>query len=123
MKKIIIDESKYSFNAATRQVKFTDFIDLKDLLLITNIADNTIIYNFACSGFGGTLTERILTLEYDTTSMSNDDILQVVMYAETDEADSITHSYLLDAQKDRVVLKAIYEEQKLTNELLKLILS
>jgi hypothetical protein len=123
MKKVIIDESKYSFDANAKQIVFTDFIDLKDLLLITNIADNTIIYNFACSGFGGTLTEKILALEYDTRGMSNDDILQVVMYAETDEADDITHSYLVDAQKDRVVLKAIYEEQKLTNELLKLILS
>lgn len=76
MKKLV---SNYKFNAATKQITLSDYtsIDLESLLLITNVTDNIIIYNFASTGKGGTISGNILTLQYDTTSMSNSDDLQI----------------------------------------------
>jgi hypothetical protein len=76
MKKLV---SNYSFNAAAKQITLSDYtsIDLESLLLITNVSNNTIIYNFAGQGKGATISGNVLTLDYDTTSMSNTDDLQV----------------------------------------------
>lgn len=67
----------YSFNALNRTITFTNTIDLKGLLLITNILRNTIIYNFANPIFGGILLGNVLTLNYNTSSMQNSDELQI----------------------------------------------
>lgn len=71
--------NNYTFNAAARTVTFTDYasISLAGLLLITNVTDNKIIYNFAKSASGGTVSNNVLTLNYNTTSMSNTDSLQI----------------------------------------------
>jgi len=76
MKKLV---SNYSFNAATKQITLSDYtsVDLESLLLITNVANNTIIYNFAGQGKGATVSGNVLTLDFDTTSMSNSDSLQI----------------------------------------------
>jgi hypothetical protein len=76
MKKLV---SNYSFNAATKQITLSDYtsVDLESLLLITNVATNTIIYNFAGQGKGATVSGNVLTLDFDTTSMSNSDSLQI----------------------------------------------
>jgi hypothetical protein len=76
MKKLV---SNYSFNAAAKQITLSDYtsVDLESLLLITNVANNTIIYNFAGQGKGATISGNVLTLDYDTTSMSNSDSLQI----------------------------------------------
>jgi hypothetical protein len=76
MKKLV---SNYSFNAAAKQVTLADYtaIDLESLLLITNVTTNTIIYNFAGQGKGATVSGNVLTLDFDTTSMSNSDSLQI----------------------------------------------
>lgn len=71
----------YSFNAASKQITFntTDVIGLENLLLITNVTNNTIIYNFADSTKGGTISNNVLTLTYNTTGMSSTDILQIFL--------------------------------------------
>jgi hypothetical protein len=76
MKKLV---SNYSFNAASKQITLPDYttLDLESLLLITNVTTNTIIYNFAGQGKGATISNNILTLDFDTTSMSNLDQLQI----------------------------------------------
>lgn len=77
MKKLI---KNYSFNAATRQITLLDYttLDLNSLLVITNVTDNISIYNFALADFSGTtVSGNIITLAYNTTSMSNTDILQI----------------------------------------------
>lgn len=67
----------YSFNAAAKSITFNDFpsVDLNQVLVITNVTDNIIIYNFAA--LGGSITNNVLTLNYNTTSMSNSDELQI----------------------------------------------
>lgn len=76
MKKLI---SNYTFDAASRTISFTDYtsIDLEGILLITNVTDNQIIYNFADPCFGGGVNGNTITLIYDTSSMSNTDSLQI----------------------------------------------
>ena len=76
MKKLV---SNYSFNAAAKQITLADYtaVDLESLLLITNVTDNVIIYNFAGQGKGATVSGNVLTLDFDTTSMSSSDSLQI----------------------------------------------
>lgn len=67
----------YTFDASAKTITFTDYvaITLENILLVTNVTDNVIIYNFADQG--GTVASNILTLDYDTTSMSDSDDLQI----------------------------------------------
>lgn len=71
----------YTFNAATKQITFntTDVVSLNQVLVITNVTDNVIIYNFADAAKGGTIANNVLTLTFDTTTMSNADSLQIFL--------------------------------------------
>jgi hypothetical protein len=71
----------YTFNAATKQITFntTDIVSLNQVLVITNVTDNVIIYNFADPAKGGVITNNTLTLTFDTTTMSNTDSLQIFL--------------------------------------------
>ena len=74
MKKLITD---YTFNPATKQIVFNEEFSLNQMLLITNTSNNTIIYNFANPLMGGVISNKVLTLTYDTTSMSANDSIQI----------------------------------------------
>lgn len=69
----------YTFDKTAKTVTFTDYttIRLDSILLITNVTDNVIVYNFADPSLGGTVTNNVLTLTYDTSSMDNTDKLQI----------------------------------------------
>lgn len=71
----------YTFSPSTKQVTFvtSQTITLERLLLITNVTTNQIIYNFADPSAGGTVSNKVLTLDYDTTSMSSSDKLQIYL--------------------------------------------
>jgi hypothetical protein len=71
----------YSFNplAQTVTLNTTDNITLEQLLIITNVITNTIIYNFADPSTGGTISNNVLTLDYNTTGMSSTDKLQIFL--------------------------------------------
>lgn len=72
-----IQIKNYTFNKTAKTVTFTDYtsIDLDGILLITNVTSNKIIYNFA--KIGGTVLNNVLTLDYDTSLMSDNDDLQI----------------------------------------------
>lgn len=76
MKKLI---SNYTFNAVSKTVTLHDYstVDLEGLLLITNVTDNVIIYNFADPTRGGGINGNVITLIFDTSTMSNGDALQI----------------------------------------------
>jgi len=61
------------------KVQITNYpsITLDQILLITNVTRNIIIYNFADPTKGGYLTGNILTLSATTTSMLSSDRLQI----------------------------------------------
>ena len=85
MKKIV---TNYDFVASTKKITFRDYvsIDLKNLVLITNVTRNIIIYNFADATLGGTISGNILTLTYNTAaSMADADVLQII-YDDTEVA-------------------------------------
>ena len=79
----------------------------RSIQLITNVTDNIIIYNFASSGTGGTSAydaatgETTLTLDYDTSSMSADDELQIFVDEEFNEV-SFAESFVDPVHKLRV---------------------
>ena len=77
--KILFED--YTFSAVSKQVTFntTSTIGLSQLLIITNVTTNQIIYNFADPNAGGTIANNVLTLDFDTTSMSNTDSLQIFL--------------------------------------------
>jgi len=74
MKKLV---TSYTFSASAKTVDSADFTSLEKILLITNVTDQIIIYNFADTSKGGTLAGTTLTLEYDTSSMDDTDKLQI----------------------------------------------
>jgi len=127
MKKLILDEGEYSFNAADRTITLTAHTDLlkkEYLLLVTNTTDNQIIYNFGCDGYGGIINEitNTVTLEYDTSSMQNSDRLQIVLYTEMSDTDTNMLELLQMQTESLECLNNILEQQKLTNQWLKEIL-
>lgn len=69
----------YTFDASEKKITFTDYnpIVIERVLLVTNVTDGIIIYNFADPTKGGTAATNVLTLAYDTTSMSDTDKLQI----------------------------------------------
>lgn len=95
MKKLI---TNYTFNAAAQTIAFVDqtSIDLESVLLITNVTSNVIVYNFADPALGGTVSSNVLTLTYDTTSMSNSDALQIFYDDGAAPASDDTATALLD---------------------------
>ena len=72
--------SKYQFDKTAGTITFPDYAQMRlaGFLLITNVNDGIIIYNFADPAKGGILQGNILTLSYDTSGMDNADNLQVI---------------------------------------------
>lgn len=70
--------NNYTFNSATRTITLTGItVQLDALLLITNLTDNIIIFNFADETKKATVTGSDIVLQFDTTAMSNTDELQI----------------------------------------------
>lgn len=80
-KKIV---TTYTFNVAAQTVASPEFVDITKIALITNITDGEVIYDPLEPTLGGTLANGVLTLEFNTTTMSNTDILQIVLHTGTE---------------------------------------
>ena len=82
-KKLIGTEiGSYSFSAASRKVTISGLpmgyqVGIQQVLLITNAADQIILYNFADPALGGTMSNNVLTLVYNTTGMLDTDPLNI----------------------------------------------
>lgn len=85
MKKLLGQDASgtYVFNPSAKTITFSGLsqqITLANILLITNVTANTIIYNFADSSNGATsFANNILTLDHNTTSMNSTDVLQIYL--------------------------------------------
>lgn len=75
MKRVI---ENYTFNAIEKTISSSELNHLSSIQLITNVTTNQIIYNFAKPGLAGSLVDSTLTLDCDTTMMSNSDELQIL---------------------------------------------
>lgn len=115
-------KGSYVFNPVAKTVTFSglsDPVTLDSILLITNTADNTIIYNFADSARGAaSFSDGVLTLTYDTSSMSATDPLQIFLdmptYNDTVEALLRRLNKILESntivdgfQRQKVVVEAV----------------
>lgn len=69
--------NSYTFDASAQTITLDAIYELEQLLIITNVTDNIIIYNFADPLCGGTLVGNTLTLDYNTSTMSDTDALQI----------------------------------------------
>ncbi|AMO43219.1 virion structural protein [Cyanophage S-RIM32] len=98
-----IKSNYYLFDASEREVVIPGGIQREQLILITNVTDNKVIYNFSdpeltaaeyhiSTDIRNNTTTRI-KLTYDTTSMSDTDKLQIVYddFVETVQPDETYH--------------------------------
>lgn len=113
--------TEYTFDASAKTITFDSFaeIDIKRILTITNVTDNIVIYNFATDTTGGSVLTNVLTLEYDTTSMSDGDDLQIYydmgsLVKRVDEA-SATVTYVGQAQDASSVGDPLWQIQRITS--------
>lgn len=92
--------NNYTFDASAKTITFGDYvaIELERLLLITNVTDNIIIYNFAVPNNGGAVSGNVLTLAYDTTGMSDSDKLQIFY----DDPDGKEKVMVMDKKKEEI---------------------
>lgn len=67
----------YTFDASEKTITLSENVTLNGFTVITNVTDNIIIYNFADPALGGSENSNVLTLDYDTSSMSDTDELQI----------------------------------------------
>ena len=98
-----IKSNYYLFDASAREVVIPGGIQREQLILITNVTDNKVIYNFSDPELTATayqiatdirnVTTTRITLAYDTTSMSDTDKLQIVYddFTETIQPDETYH--------------------------------
>lgn len=78
--KAILRDQDYSFDATARKVYLhVSGIGLAQIGLITNLSTGTIVYQFNSPTLGGTLVDGVLTLTFNTTSMSSHDKLQIIV--------------------------------------------
>ena len=106
-----IKTNYYLFDASAREVVIPGGIQREQLILITNVTDNTVIYNFSdpeltastyqiSTDIRNVVTTKIV-LSYDTTSMSDDDKLQIV-YDDFEETMKPAETYMDSVNKQRV---------------------
>ena len=97
----------YTFDASAKTITLSDTYDQKRFLLITNVTTNQVIYNFADAAAGATFEyfydpiSTVITLTYDTTSMSDTDKLQI-FYDADKQSFAPTDEYLDPVSKIRV---------------------
>jgi len=90
----------YVFDASEKTITFTDTVVADHLEVIINSIDEITIYNSISAVTTGTLVGQVLTLAYDTASMSDGDTLQI-FYAD----DAVTSSgYTFEELIDKVSL-------------------
>ena len=106
-----IKTNYYLFDASAREVVIPGGIQREQLILITNVTDNKVIYNFSDPELTATtyeistdirnvVTTRVV-LAYDTTSMSDTDKLQIV-YDDFEETIKPAETYMDSVNKSRV---------------------
>jgi len=106
-----IQTNYYLFDAAARKVVIPGGIQREQLILITNVTDNKVIYNFSDPELTASaytistdirnVTTTQVTLAYDTTSMSDTDKLQII-YDDFEETIKPAETYHDAVNKSKV---------------------
>lgn len=87
--------NNYTFDKVAKTVTFTDYttIRLDCILIIVNTTSNVIMYNFINPSLGGTVNNNVLTLAFNTSSMSNTD--KLLIYYDDVEAEQLVSDLAL----------------------------
>lgn len=109
MAKILIGSElgSYTFDKVAKTITFTGFnANLERLLLITDVTNNTIIYQFNDPTLGGTLVNNVLTLTYNTNTVSfnNTDKLQIFYWSEEPQQTALM-DLTMSIKRDMQLLK------------------
>lgn len=113
MAKIVIgiEKGSYSFDKVAKTITINGFknITLERFLVITDITNNNIIYNFADNTLGGTLSNNVLTLTYNTNvaGFANTDNLMIVYWDEDPQQVTIQDIADLMTRRDVGFLRRI----------------
>lgn len=71
---------EYIFDKTNKTITFAGSLypeSLEEILLVTNVTTGDIIYNFADKLRGGSFSNKVLSLVFNTSSMNNSDNLQI----------------------------------------------
>ena len=106
-----IKSNYYLFDASAREVVIPGGIQREQLILITNVTDNKVIYNFSDPELTATtysiqtdirnVTTTRVVLAYDTTAMSDTDKLQII-YDDFEETIKPAETYMDAVNKSKV---------------------
>jgi len=102
----------YTFDASAKTIACDGFTSLEAIQLITNVTDNIIIYNFADSTKGGSLSGTTLTLAFNTTSMADTDKLQILI-EDGSTTEAVTVSGVSTADKQDLLLTELQAKANL----------
>ena len=101
-------ETGYTFTSSTNTIIIPRAIQRERLILITNVTTNTVIYNFSDSNLkantytvSGTADTTTVVLNYNTSGMSNNDRLQIIV-DEYDEKITPSETFMDPVGKMRV---------------------
>lgn len=122
MNKVILNNNDYSFNASTGVItiyNYTEYLTKEYLLLITNVSSNTIIYNFGCEGLGGDIVGNTIELDIDTTTMSDADNLQIILFIPQSEGETVIANLLELIRRQTSANQNILEELQIQTKYLK----
>lgn len=73
------DVGTATFDASSQTITFSGLgtVTLDQIRLITNATDGLVIFQFNSPSKGGSISSNVLTLDYDTTTMADDDVLAI----------------------------------------------
>ena len=118
----------YTFDASAQTITITGMgtLSLSQIFSVVNLTDQITLYSPTDEDKGGTLSSNVLTLEYDTTSMSDSDLLQIFVqsngsYDASTQSDKVStlnteYSHYTDAEplvtaSDIVATTTVYKDQ------------
>jgi hypothetical protein len=112
MAKVLIgrDLGGYTFDKVNKTITFSGFnCSLDGLLMVTDVTNNTIIYQFNDPAKGGSLVNNTLTLDYDTNvvAFSNNDNLQIFYWSEAPQGVTLSEIDSLITRRDLSILRRI----------------
>ena len=137
MKKLIgIETGSYTFDPVNKQITFQGLgsLKLEQILIITNVTDNIMLYNFTDPALGGSVSNNILTLDFDTTAMDAADSLQIFVdiqeYNVIDgQIQDLNEDFFIDTNMQQVMgsqplteqgnlkTKTIFQDRKISGKL------
>jgi hypothetical protein len=112
MAKVLIgrDLGGYTFDYQNRTITFSGFnCSLDGLLMVTDVTNNTIIYQFNDHAKGGDIVNNTLTLHYNTNVLgfADNDNLQIFYWSEAPQGVTLSEIDSLIARRDLSMLRRI----------------